>query len=165
VISLSTSQAGDVLTLTVSDNAPGDMCSGGFCGADFAIDYDPGQLEFLDVTASDFFAMANAPSGGQVLVTMFADPDSFPGTNVLFSLGFRALVGGQAALTIGPRDFGVPVGGAYMPDPATIQLDVVGPAAAVPEPNTALLVALALAGLAWRRRTFLAQDRRPVPLF
>jgi hypothetical protein len=51
----------------------------------------------------------------------------------------------------------------YLPAEADAIVDVQVAAGAVPEPNTALLVLLALAGMAWRRQTNLAQDQRQLP--
>jgi hypothetical protein len=162
VITLSSSQSGSVVTVTVTDSAPADMCISGLCAADFTLGFDPAVLGFIDGSAAgDFFPFANAV-GAEVLVSLFADAGAFPASNVLFTIDFNALMAGSILLTIDPIDFGVP-GLFYLPAEAQATVDVKLAASAVPEPNTALLVLLALAGMAWRRQTNLAQDQRQLP--
>jgi len=157
VLSITASQAGGLWTLTVADDHPDDMCSGGLCYADFALDYNPAALQFVDAATTPSWplhlVMANAqlggPLGAQVLVSFLPDPDGFLATNDLFSLGFLALGGGQASVTVGARDFGPGVPPSYQVQPADITLDLGTP---LPEPSSVVLVGLGLAGLAWAAR-------------
>lgn len=159
VLSVTTGEASGQVTFNIFDNSPADMCVGEVCFADFAVDFNPAELEFLEnATASPHMAMAHAepggPKGSQVLVSFVADPDQLASANLLFSLSFRSLVTQQVTLTIGPRDFGGDEQGDYQHQAIDVSLPV---ATAVPEPSTALLAALGLGALAWRRR------KQPVP--
>jgi hypothetical protein len=164
VISLSSNQVGSVVTLTATDSAPLDMCTDdGVCGADFTIHFNSAVLEFIEFSEiSNFFVGTNSLASGEVVVSFAALPEFFSGDpEVLFSIGFNALLTQQVLVEIKPIDTGGP--DLYLPGPAEISVDAIGPAATVPEPNTALLAMLALAVLAWRRQTNLAQDQRPIP--
>lgn len=166
LITLSSSQAGGTVTLTVTDSNPADMCAGGLCAADFTIGFDPAALSFIPGSeTSNFFVLAGAGASGEVQVSFVTlDAINFAGgPEALFTLGFNALLTQSVVVTIVPTDFGVPVLDQYLPAAANATVSVQGPAAQVPEPNTALLALLALAGLAWRRRTNLAQDQRLQP--
>lgn len=150
-LSVTTQQSNGVVTFDIFDSNPLDMCADGLCAADFDIDYNPADLEFLGYTEyTPYFALANAANGGpfgmQVLVSFFADePDLV--NKLLFSLHFKPLVTQQVELTVGPRDFGVPL--PYQPAPVAVAIPVV---AAVPEPSSVLMLAIGLAALVWRRR-------------
>lgn len=167
VISLSSAQLGNIVTLTVTDSNPSDMCIGGACAADFTIGFDPAVLSFIpsSETSSFFFVGAGPGVSGEVLVSFvtFDAADFAGGPEVLFSVAFSALRTEQILVTISPTDFGVVVTDQYLPAAAVATVDVVGPGGpngTVPEPSTALLAMLALAVLAWRRQTNLAQDQR-----
>lgn len=165
VLSITASQAGGLWMLTVADDHPEDMCSDGLCYADFALDYNPAALEFADAATTSpwplHLVMANAqpggPLGAQVLVSFLPDPDGFASTTGLFSLGFRALGGGQALVSAGARDFGPDVQSPYQPQAASITLELGTP---VPAPSSVALVALGLAGLAWAARKPQARPQR-----
>jgi MYXO-CTERM domain-containing protein len=154
VLSVTTQQSGSTVTFNVFDSDPTQMCDMGICFADFAIDFDPAKLAFLDgATTLPYWSMANAAAGGplgsQVLVSFMADELELAGNKLLFSLGFQALAAGDTGLTVGLRDFGLPPG-PYQPDPVNVTIPLL--AVAVPEPSSALLAAIGLAGLVSGRR-------------
>lgn len=151
VLSVTTSQSNGTVIFNVFDSNPLEMCDGGICFADLAIDFNPAELEFLsDASTLPYLAMANAAPGGsqgaQVLISYLAEETDLAGTNLLFSLGFRALVTKEVELAVGPRlDLGIPP---Y--NPTLVEVSI--PVSAVPEPSSPLLGTFGLGVLAFMRR-------------
>lgn len=152
-LSVVTEQANGIVTFSIFDSNPLDMCDGAFCFADFGIDFNPAELAFLpDASNLPEFAMANAnpggPMGAKVWVSFLSDETTLGAGNLLFSLGFKALVTKEVELTVGPL---YPAGQVAYPYTHT-PVEVSAPVSAVPEPSSVLMAAIGLAGLVWSRR-------------
>lgn len=148
-LSVTSTQSNGIVVFNVFDSDPLAMCDGFICAADFAIDFDTSELEFLSgSTARDVLFGAHVPDGtSEVLVSyMPFDEAALAGPGPLFSLSFKALVSKEVELVVGPVDFGIPM--PYNPTP----VEVSTPVSAVPEPSSLLMGTLGLGLLAFMRR-------------